>query len=273
MWAKFVIGGLMAVMIAGALHFKAIRNRTLVASPSRKGPVVRLMTWNIGYDDQAKDSRAHTADLKAVAEVINKNSPDAVALQELANPEQLKTLLSLLRRQYTGSIAPLTNTDRVEAVLVKDQKAHFENVRAGDQYALSGTFKPHNAESVVLISAHADAFRAARRRAFTNELVDWARMRRETQQIFIAGDLNLEVDTRNQTHFYTDNLKNDSEAYAYILKYFRDLGRDAGDTAINDRRIDYIFGPRESVLRQAQVIEGVAVGRMDHLPLMIEVFL
>jgi endonuclease/exonuclease/phosphatase family metal-dependent hydrolase len=273
MWAKFVIAGLMVVMIAGALHFKAIRTRALLASQNRNGPVVRLMTWNIGYDDQATDSRAHTADLKAVADVINNYAPDAVALQELANPEQLNTLLTLLHRRYTGAIAPMTNADRVEAVLVKDQKAQFQNVEAGGQYALSATFKPHDAESVVLISAHADAFRAARRRIFTNELVDWAQTRRATPQVFIAGDLNLEVDTRNQSHFYTDNLKNDSEAYAYILKYFRDLGRDAGDTSINDRRIDYIFGPRESIVRQAQVLQGVAVSRMDHLPLIIEVFL
>ena len=273
MWTKFVIGGLLAVMIAAAVHFKANRNRALLASQTRNGPVVRLMTWNIGHDDQEKDSRAHTDDLKAVADVINSRQPDAVALQELANPEQLKTLLNLLHRRYTGAIAPVSNSDRVEAVLVKDQKAQFENVRAGEQYALSATFKPRDAETLVLISAHADAFRAARRRTFTNDVVDWARTRSATPHVFIAGDLNLEVDTRDQSHFYTDNLKNDSEAYAYILKYFRDLGRDAGDTSINDRRIDYIFGPRESVLRQAQVLGGVAVSRMDHLPLVIEVFL
>src|SRR5262245_1954543 len=101
MWTKCVIAGFMARMIAGPLHFKAIRNRKLLASAARNGSVVRLMTWNIGHDDQSRDSRAHTADLKAIAEVINNNQPDAVALQELANPEQLKTLLSLLHRRYT----------------------------------------------------------------------------------------------------------------------------------------------------------------------------
>jgi len=273
MWSKFLIAGLMAVMVAGALHFRPIRNRTVLGASTSKGPAVRLMTWNIGHADQERDSRAHSEDLKAVADVINSNGPDAVALQELASPEQLNTLLNLLHRRYTGAVAPMANTDRVEAVLVKDQKAHFENVPAGEQYALSATFKPRDEESVVLISAHADAFRAARRRVFTNEVVDWARARPETVHVFVAGDLNLEVDTRDQAHFYTDNLKNDSEAYAYLLKYFRDLGRDAGDTSIIDRRIDYIFGPRESVLRQAQVLRSVAVGRMDHWPLMVEVVL
>ena len=60
--------------------------------------------------------------------------------------------------------------------------------------------------------------------------------------MFIAGDFNLEVSVRNKTDLFTDDAKHDSEAYAYLLKYFRDLGRETGATSINDRRIDYIFG-------------------------------
>jgi endonuclease/exonuclease/phosphatase family metal-dependent hydrolase len=273
MWTKVVIAVLMGVMVVGAVHFSPIRNRSLLAARQSNGPAVRLMTWNIGYPDLENDSRAHTEDLKAIADVINSYGPDAVALQELANPAQLNKLLNLLQHRYTGAVAPMKNSDRVEAVLVKNEKARFENVAAGEQYALSATFKSHGEAAVVFVSAHADAFRAARRRTFTNEVVDWARKPRETPHVFVAGDFNLEVDTRDQSHFYTDNAKNDSEAYAYLLKYFRDLGREAGDTSINDRRIDYIFGPRESVLRQAQVLRTVAVGRLDHWPLLVEVVL
>jgi hypothetical protein len=58
------------------------------------------------------------------------------------------------------------------------------------------------------------------------------------------------------------------------LRYFRDLGRDAGWTAINDRRIDYIFGPHEAVLlRRAEVIKDAGAPGMDHCPLLIEVAL
>jgi len=68
--------------------------------------------------------------------------------------------------------------------------------------------------------------------------------------------------------------QNDSEAYSYALKYFRDLGRDAGYTAVNDRRIDYLFGPTEAVLlRRAEVLRDAGVGQMDHWPLLIEVAL
>ena len=124
------------------------------------------------------------------------------------------------------------------------------------------------------MSAHADAFNAARRRSFTGEVVDWARERPANAIVFIAGDFNFEVNTRDRSNLFTDNLKHDSEAYSYVLKYFRDLGRDAGWTALNERRIDYIFGPPEvALLRRAEVLKGAAVGHMDHWPLLIEVAL
>jgi endonuclease/exonuclease/phosphatase family metal-dependent hydrolase len=124
---------------------------------------------------------------------------------------------------------------------------------------------------VVLVSAHADAFSAARRRRFTGDVVDWAN-NRSASIVLIAGDFNFELGAKDESHLYSDNVKNDSEAYSYALKYFRDLGRDAGDTAINDRRIDYFLGPPEKVLlRRAEVLRSAGSGHMDHWPLLIEV--
>ena len=115
---------------------------------------------------------------------------------------------------------------------------------ADGKYAIAAAFhlRPQLPE-VVLVSAHADAFKAARRRAFTGEVVDWARTRPPGSIVLIGGDFNFELDAKDESHLYTDNVKDDSEAYSYALKYFRDLGRDAGYTAVNDRRIDYLFGP------------------------------
>jgi endonuclease/exonuclease/phosphatase family metal-dependent hydrolase len=151
----------------------------------------------------------------------------------------------------------------------------YASLAAGDRYALGATFRfRKDAPEIVLVSAHADAFNAARRRSFTGEVVDWARERPANAIVFIAGDFNFEVNTRDRSNLFTDNLKHDSEAYSYILKYFRDLGRDAGWTALNERRIDYIFGPPEvALLRRAEVLKGAAVGHMDHWPLLIEVAL
>lgn len=279
MLAKILLCALALLMIGGALHYKPTRERTLLAMRPSEGPRLRLLTWNIGYGDLEDDSRAHTKDLKAVAEVIMENDPDAVALQELTGADQLENLLGQLKRRYRGAVCSAAKTDRVEAVLVKDQSAQFQNFNAGDKCALAATFHQRSSSNsspeITLVSAHADAFSAERRRTFTGEVVDWARVREANALVFVAGDFNFELNARNQSNFFTDNLKNDSESYSYVLKYFRDLGRGAGETALNERRIDYVFGPsgEKTLLRRAEVLRNAAVGRMDHWPLLVEVAL
>jgi endonuclease/exonuclease/phosphatase family metal-dependent hydrolase len=263
------------LMIGAAIHFDPSRQRSLLASGPADGPHLRLITWNIGYAELEDDSRAHTKDLQAVADTILSNDPDAVALQELTGAEQLKILLGYLGGRYSGAVAPLGNSDRVEAVLVKDRDARFEQLPADGKYAIAASFhlRPQLPE-IVLVSAHADAFRATRRRAFTGEVVDWARRCPRGSIVLIGGDFNFELDAKDESHLYTDNVKDDSEAYSYALKYFRDLGRDAGYTAVNDRRIDYLFGPPEMVLlRRSEVLRSAGAGHMDHWPLLIEVAL
>ena len=172
-------------------------------------------------------------------------------------------------------MAPLGNSDRVAAVLVKDRDARFEHLSADGKNAIAASFhlRPQLPE-VVFVSAHADAFSAARRRVFTGEVVDWARNRPHQSIVLIAGDFNFELNPKNESHLYTDNVNDDSEAYSYALKYFRDLGRAAGYTAVNDRRIDYLFGPPELVLlRRSEVLRSAGAGHMDHWPLLIEVAL
>jgi endonuclease/exonuclease/phosphatase family metal-dependent hydrolase len=245
---------------------------------------LRLLSWNIGNGDLESETRAHTADLAAVAQVIKDNDPDAVALQELTGEDQLRLLLTHLKDRYRGYVCNPGSADRVNAVLVKrssGSKAHgdrdprFNDVPAGDRFAAAATFNlAKDSPAIVLVSAHADAFSASRRRAFAADVVDWARGQGKSETVFIAGDFNFEVSTRNKTNLFTDDAQHDSETYAYLLKYFRDLGRDAGETSINDRRIDYVFGAPETVsVRQAEVLRGAAVGRMDHWPLLVEVAL
>src|SRR5438128_8599133 len=194
MWAKVLLTVLCLLMIGAAIHFDPSRQRSLLASGSHDGPHLRLITWNIGYAELEDDSRAHTKDLQAVANTILSNDPDAVALQELTDAEQLKILLGYLRGRYSGAVAPLGNSDRVEAVLVKDRDARFEHLPADGKYAIAAAFhlRPQLPE-IVLVSAHADAFRAARRRTFTGEVVDWARTRPQRSIVLIGGDFNFEL--------------------------------------------------------------------------------
>ncbi|HEY3038027.1 MAG TPA: endonuclease/exonuclease/phosphatase family protein [Pyrinomonadaceae bacterium] len=273
MWVKLVLLLLFCLMILGAVHFAQPPE---FKNPSPSGKVVhslRLLTWNIGYAELEDDTRAHDKDLPAVAEVILRQDPDAVALQELTGNAQLNILLDLLHRKYRGAVAQQGKGDRFEAVLVKDAGATFVPVAVGARYALGASFQPREeTHEVVLLSAHADAFNAAHRRTYTEALIDWAQARAQSSKVFIAGDFNFELKAANETNLYTDNLKHDSESYSNILRHFRDLGRAAGDTAINDRRIDYIFGPPTlEQIGRVEVLRDAAVGRMDHWPLLVEV--
>ena len=142
MWAKILLTVLCLSMIGVAAHFDASRQRSLLAAGAHDGPRLRLMTWNIGYAELEDDSRAHTKDLQAVAETILSNDPDAIALQELTGAEQLKILLGYLHGRYIGAVAPPGNSDRVDAVLVKDAKARFEDLPADGKHAVAATFHP-----------------------------------------------------------------------------------------------------------------------------------
>ena len=273
MLVKVVLALLFCLMVAGAFHFAPPAESEDTNNATQTQRSVRLLTWNIGYAELEDDTRAHTKDLPAVAEVILKANPDAVALQELTGREQLNVLLRLLQGRYRGEVAQQGQSDRFEAVLVKDNQSVFTPVRLGSLYALAASFKPHaDGPQLVVVSAHADAFNAARRRRYTEGLLDWAQPHMQSSEVFIAGDFNFELSAVNETNLYTDNVKHDSESYSHILRSFRDLGREAGDTAINDRRIDYIFGPaRVERANRAEVLRDAAVGRMDHWPLVVEV--
>ncbi len=273
MWVKLILLLLFCLMIVGAVHFAQPHESKELSRPGKALVSLRLVTWNIGYAELEDDTRAHDKDLPAIAELILREDPDAIALQELTGRAQLNNLLGLLRGKYRGAVAQQGSEDRFEAVLVKDTRATFLPVAVGARYALAASFRPRqDTPEVVLLSAHADAFNAARRRTYTEALIDWAQTRAQSSEVFIAGDFNFELKATNETNLYTDNLKHDSESYSHILGKFRDLGRGAGDTAINDRRIDYIFGPAKlEQVGRVEVLRDAAVGRMDHWPLLVEV--
>jgi len=271
MWVKLILLVLFCLMIAGAVHFAKPREAGNHNSSSKPANSLRLLTWNIGYAELEDDTRAHDKDLPAVADVIRRESPDAVALQELTGKAQLNALLKLLNGAYHGAVAQRGKGDRFEAVLVRDAGAIFVQVQLADRYAMAALFRSRpNMPQIVLLSAHADAFNAARRRTYTEELIDWSGTQAFSFNVFIAGDFNFELKAANETNLYTDNVKHDSESYSHILGSFRDLGREAGDTAINDRRIDYIFGPTKLNTGRVEVLRNAAVGRMDHWPLLVE---
>jgi endonuclease/exonuclease/phosphatase family metal-dependent hydrolase len=288
MWMKFAFAILFGCSLLAAFAIRPKAERTAWPgaisndSDDQNEKRLRLLSWNIGNGDLESETRAHTEDIPDVARVILRNDPDAVALQELSGEEQLKLLLTQLGNRYRGFVNSKGSSDRVEALLVKvepvaaDEGAGnvgFNNVPTGSRFAAAATFRLHNHwPEIVVLSVHADAFNAGARRAFVGDVVNWSRSRGNNSIVFIAGDFNLEVATRNRNNLFTDDAKHDSESYAYLLKYFADLGSAAGQTSVNERRIDYIFGPAAQIsLRHAEVLRDAAVGHMDHWPLLVEI--
>src|SRR5215211_6621497 len=139
MWVKLILALLFGLMVAGAVHFK--EPPALEDIKSANNVSLRLLTWNIGYAELEDDTRAHDKDLPAVADVILRHDPDAVALQELTGKTQLNVLLGLLHGKYRGAVAQQGKGDRFEAVLVKDSAATFIPVAVGAQYALAASFR------------------------------------------------------------------------------------------------------------------------------------
>src|ERR1041384_7014880 len=178
MWVKLVLLLLFCLMIVGAAHFSEPLASEARRSPTESFHSLRLMTWNIGYAELEDDTRAHDKDLPAVAELILRKEPDSIALQELTGGGQLNVLLGLLKGKYRGAVAQQGRGDRFEAVLVKDSGAKFIPVAVAGRYALAASFRPHaNTAEVLVLSAHPDAFNAARRRTYTEALIDWAKAR------------------------------------------------------------------------------------------------
>src|SRR5215467_7440389 len=146
MWVKLILLLLFCLMIAGAVYFAEPSKSEEPNSTSRMPQgSLRLLTWNIGYAELEDDTRAHDKDLPAVADVILREDPDAVALQELTGNAQLNKLLQLLHGKYRGAVAQQGRDDRFEAVLVKDAGARFTSVALGARYAMGASFHPRDA--------------------------------------------------------------------------------------------------------------------------------
>ena len=100
---KLFLVALFLAFYFGAWHFRLRSVPKLSLSESQvpgNGSLFALMSWNIGYFDYESDSRAQNKDLEAIAAVIGETGAQVIALQEVAEPEQLNTLSDLLAGHY-----------------------------------------------------------------------------------------------------------------------------------------------------------------------------
>lgn len=269
---KLFLIALFLAFYLGAWHFDGLRSvpKSSELQVPGNGSPFTLMSWNIGYFDYESDSRAQNKDLDAIAAVIAETSAQVIALQEIAEPEQLNALSDLLAGRYPyHALARGFRTDRYVGFLSEipfEEEIPVETSAGRD--ALAVTVEAPSQEVVTLVNCHADAFSSRRRRFFVNDIIDWHRSNGK-QTVILAGDFNLDLAPVESSDLFTDDKKNDSESYSLILEDFRDLGRHGGPTSAFERRIDYVFLSSEDLEAvEFKVLYGKLVGKMDHHPVL-----
>ncbi|PYV42973.1 MAG: hypothetical protein DMG06_12305 [Acidobacteria bacterium] len=269
---KFFLAGLFLTFVCGAWYFDPERTKAVSPPALTDSPGFSLLTWNVGYFDDELDSRAHSEDLSHIASVISGAGVDCINLQEIADSNQVSTLKGLLGARYPyDAMGKGSRTDRYVVTL---SRLPFENetltpsLVGRDSVAVRFDVSSPPL-SITVVNCHADAFNSRRRRLLANYLIDWEDRAEGKKNVLLAGDFNLDLTPIESSDLFTDDKKNDSEAYSLLLRRFRDLGGQAGPTSIFNRRIDYLFLASENLETvEVRVIQGKVVGRMDHLPLL-----
>jgi endonuclease/exonuclease/phosphatase family metal-dependent hydrolase len=269
---KLLLVALFLAFYIGAWHFGRLRsNQKHSGSPAPLNEsTFALMSWNIGYFDYESDSRAQNKDLEAIAAVIGETDAQLIALQEIAQPEQLSALSDLLAGRYRyHAFARGLRTDRFVAFLSEIPFQEETQVATSvGRDALAVTVDVPSQGVVTLVNCHADAFNGRRRRFYVNDIIDWHRSSAK-QPVILVGDFNFDLAPVESSDLFTDDKKNDSESYSLILQDFLDLGRNSGPTSAFDRRIDYVFlSPQDLETVEFKVLYGKLVGKMDHHPLL-----
>ncbi len=274
---KLALTTLFACFVGGVVAFRsnapAPRRTPTLQQFLYSSERLKVMTWNVGRARLDGDDRARWEDLPHVAEVINREKPDVVALQELASRSQGAALARRLRGEYVGWTAG-SRGGRSVAVLVrrkrKVQNGFAMGTRTGRRavavvFELQGVSKP-----IAVVSLHADPFDARNRRLYVEDIV-WQVNNHHKGFAFLAGDFNFDIASDAKRDSLNDRLTHDSESYTLLTKHFSDLAKDAGATALLNRRLDYVFAkPKDVQLANAQVLKE-AVGEMDHQPLVVHV--
>lgn len=232
---------------------------------------LEVMTWNVGRARWGGDERARWEDVPHVADVTAREKPDVVALQELASRSQGEALSRRLRGEYRGwSVG--SRRGRSVAILLrrkhKVQNGFALETRTGRRAVVVVFELERVSKPIAVVSLHADPFNARNRRLYLEDIV-WQVNQHHKGFALLAGDFNFDIVSDAQRDSLNDTLTHDSESYALLTKHFLDVAKDAGTTALLNRRLDYVFvKPKDVQVVKAQVLKE-AVGEMDHQPVVV----
>lgn len=234
---------------------------------------LKVMTWNVGRARLGGDDRARWEDVPHVADVIAREKPDVVALQELAGRSQGEALSRRLRGEYRGW-AVGSRRGRSVAILLrrkhKVQNGFALETRTGRRAAVVVFELERVSQPIAIVSLHADPFNARNRRLYLEDIV-WQVNQHHKGFALLAGDFNFDIVSDAKRDSLNDNLTHDSESYTLLTKHFLDVAKDAGTTALLNRRLDYVFAkPKDVQVVKTQVLKE-AVGEMDHQPVVVYV--
>lgn len=194
-------------------------------------------------------------------------------VEEPTSLPQNEALSRRLRGEYRGwSVG--SRRGRSVAILLrrkhKVQNGFALETRAGRRAVVVVFELERVSQPIAVVSLHADPFNARNRRLYLEDIV-WQVNQHHKGFAFLAGDCNFDIVSDAKRDALNDSLTHDSESYTLLTKQFLDAAKDAGTTALLNRRLDYVFvKPKDVQVVKAQVLKE-AVGEMDHQPVIIHV--
>lgn len=245
-------------------------------SPSRPDPdpeknraTIRVMSYNIHHGRGIDE----VVDLERIAEVIRREKPDVVALQEVDRgvrrtdgrdlPAELAELTGM--RVFFGANLEFQGGDYGNAILSRfpassEANTHFRMLREGEQRGVLQVVLEAEGGAFLFMNTHIDYRPDDTERLLNVEQLKEIVASYDSLPVIITGDFNDLPGSR--THLRMKDFLTDAWEVA---------GEGDGFTYRADRpekRIDYVFTSEEITPKSARVPQTLA---SDHLPLVVDV--
>ena len=230
---------------------------------------VRMMSWNLGGGGPFFPG-SNDDDIDAIAEIASKHGVHILCLQEVSSMPFLQKLLVALGDNWKGGAS--SGGGKSTAVLSRiggEVKSPFNGMDYGGPTVLR--IRSHKG-TLQFVSCHGSPGRKSRQR---RKMVDWVlnEFRDAKSKTIIAGDFNIDT-SRGWTFLaplLSDSLSFDLATWRALSIMGEDPGFGAEATSAMGRRSDWVVVDSKMPITGYRVLQSVAVGRMDHFPVLLRV--